>query len=775
MCIRDSINAEYMGYANSGFSTKDVGNFDKIKNKAATINLPELWTFLKDYELLDQVKKEEYTALVRLVNLRLFNSKVIDLLEFEQFKMFVFQLAVYIYGVKGSMGHVPSPVLLQKMFDHMQDVTKRSGESVILFIDPDSTTAPDIQLYKYLNQKLAENPDAELPKEYEKVTFKQIDFSNRLPGGLHRAIPESASVAYLVLSDILSSAFGFTLVEPLSTVTTKAKAKLKILNPVMSKVMSPQNYLKGLDKTEKSPRFTPIDLQPNNLRNAKTPPAMRPKRTLEAAQPMQLDLEIRLELAKFDKKDRPKAEQVAEVMQLMVNAVEEGKTTLTEKEPQKLGSFNVVNRIMEERMRKSADEQLLEVRRAEKRKKRLEELKTISEEIKKKKEEEAKKKEEEEKKKKVEEVMRLKLKQEKRKAFMAKRLNKVLMKKPKEKKGKDAAKNNFAGTKEAKEGQTKENEAKKEKTITKKTAAKAKAGITRFLNRWKVKKNNEQKKQEKQKKLEEVRKANQVKQIEELKKIKEDEAALQEKLRNLSSQGEYAEVFKRNLKQLEVLFDFYYNQVPYGVGIEKLLGIKQIYEKEFLQFGHNFMIHPDLISYEEHLQVFRVIVKRKPMLEKKQQGMDFEEFKESLVRIAVKGYENLLKVKPKGDIKEEKPIEKPQSPQKSATANRLWLPDRYDHIESITPAVLENLFHYLLLPTEKKDLLKRINDARPENRKALPDKFKSQAHKAKLAPGEVDNNWLGIGLKAAQEVASPKQQNPEVKAEEPKEIPPLQG
>ncbi len=36
-------------YSNSGYSIKDVSNFDKIKDKAQTINLAEVQKFLNDH------------------------------------------------------------------------------------------------------------------------------------------------------------------------------------------------------------------------------------------------------------------------------------------------------------------------------------------------------------------------------------------------------------------------------------------------------------------------------------------------------------------------------------------------------------------------------------------------------------------------------------------------------------------------------------------------------------------------------------------------------
>ena len=56
-------------YSNSGYSIKDVSNFDKIKAKAQTINLAEVQKFLIDYKLGPKViDKADVKELVKLVN-----------------------------------------------------------------------------------------------------------------------------------------------------------------------------------------------------------------------------------------------------------------------------------------------------------------------------------------------------------------------------------------------------------------------------------------------------------------------------------------------------------------------------------------------------------------------------------------------------------------------------------------------------------------------------------------------------------------------------------
>lgn len=73
----------YYKYANSGFSSKEVSNFDQMNNRSHTISMAEVTKLLKDHNAFPtMINKDELAALFRLVNSKLFNSKDIQELDY---------------------------------------------------------------------------------------------------------------------------------------------------------------------------------------------------------------------------------------------------------------------------------------------------------------------------------------------------------------------------------------------------------------------------------------------------------------------------------------------------------------------------------------------------------------------------------------------------------------------------------------------------------------------------------------------------------------------
>jgi len=78
----------YKRYANTGYGSK-AETFDSFKQKQSKMGISDLWRFRNDF-LKDLVTKEELTALIRLVNNVILNTKSeTRALDFKGFEHFV--------------------------------------------------------------------------------------------------------------------------------------------------------------------------------------------------------------------------------------------------------------------------------------------------------------------------------------------------------------------------------------------------------------------------------------------------------------------------------------------------------------------------------------------------------------------------------------------------------------------------------------------------------------------------------------------------------------
>lgn len=66
----------FLKYANTGHSNKKANDFDQYGDKSDTISVPEVWNFIKDFQLDSQVSKEEIAAIMRQISLNLLKNKI---------------------------------------------------------------------------------------------------------------------------------------------------------------------------------------------------------------------------------------------------------------------------------------------------------------------------------------------------------------------------------------------------------------------------------------------------------------------------------------------------------------------------------------------------------------------------------------------------------------------------------------------------------------------------------------------------------------------------
>jgi len=363
----------FVSYSNVGFSNQDQSSFSKIADKTSTMNLNELWKLLSDHDCTKWATKEELHALVRLVNTELLNRHEIKNLNFQGFKEWFVQYAVFIFSrPPKDLSHMPVFVSIENLLQLFREATLKRGKSVVLFDDPYSTEVGDKDLHAFLNDALKKDPEYPLPEAYKKVVEKDVKFSYSLPQQLQ--VPEKFLVCYQVLDDIIKQALGIHLIEPIVDFSTVARAKLKVFDPTKIDY-TPDHHLKAVHR--ENPK--------KQLKNESTvdPNLAMKRRVLPTEQKPKMSLELKKEVASFPYRDRAIAQEVAETLEIVLQAVEEGRVESKEKPV-------IKNKVIEA---KEKEKEIL-AKQAEiaeqKRKQRHEEVKALQKELKAKKEEEEK-------------------------------------------------------------------------------------------------------------------------------------------------------------------------------------------------------------------------------------------------------------------------------------------------------------------------------------------------------------------------------------------------
>jgi len=84
----------YYKYSNSGFSSKQISNFDQLGEKLQTINFAEMTKLLKDHGTFPSlINKDELATLFRLINSKLFNRSDLQAFDYNGYQAFIMQLA----------------------------------------------------------------------------------------------------------------------------------------------------------------------------------------------------------------------------------------------------------------------------------------------------------------------------------------------------------------------------------------------------------------------------------------------------------------------------------------------------------------------------------------------------------------------------------------------------------------------------------------------------------------------------------------------------------
>ncbi|CAK88326.1 unnamed protein product (macronuclear) [Paramecium tetraurelia] len=630
----------FFKYANSGSKVGKPKDFDELKDQSDTINEAEFWAFLKDYELIFNVSKEQVRALLRSIAIQLLKCKnELTNFNYEGFKHIITQYACIIFTKMNK--YVQPHFCIELMLQKMQQVTANKGQNTQLYDDPDNMYFAQKEVIKEFNKKLAEDPKYVLPEGYKSQKEEVVKFYHVFE------IQDGNTFAYQILDEIVYNVCKCHIIEPLTAKEFQIICKPNLLGYVESKVK--QNLEKDHYMEQKN------KLLKKSVIGAQSEPVLPliPKRNLEIEPFRQYSLGIKLELAKIpfnQGKQRSIMEQAADVLEDIIFAVENNQKTITRK-------WNIVNKVQKDKQDEKKKEELENKKRDEKIQKNHEETKVRLEQMKKDKLE----------KQKVEEIQNAikrdlkKIKQEEKQ-----KEQETYLKSQKEK--------------IAQKQKEEEQERLKREVLEKKQRAEE------------IQKKKEEFKQFNDKKIEqygEIFKAEQSKlkmAVEERKiqeteyqrmheaiyksiekkgeQIKIKEKATSEFIQKLFRNQIYQNIFTTCNFKLSYLYELL--QLEYYKSIE-MVDFKEIPLKLWMWFGDRFRMYPDIITQVEFIRVFNAITYRQNDI---QASLDYVEFLEALFRISIKGYQFFNKLaqnikRPKAQKQEDDDVQMLESPPQS--------------------------------------------------------------------------------------------------------------
>jgi hypothetical protein len=236
------------------------------------------------------------------------------------------QLAYFCFtkeGAANDLSHMPPVETIRALIKHFEDATRARGNSTVLFEDPDASSATDAKLIKALNDKLRSDPQYPIPEGYMKQLERTPVYDYQIPDSIRSQLPPSNAIVLEVLDSILNDKFGFHVLEPVVRFEERLKVKAMIKNPQGQNPNGTQaealSYMKRVEKKVK-----PIEQSLNPFASMS---ALEKIKLAQEVKP-ELNIELKLQVAKVPLKDRPHAQEVAEVFEEILQAAEKGLTTL---------------------------------------------------------------------------------------------------------------------------------------------------------------------------------------------------------------------------------------------------------------------------------------------------------------------------------------------------------------------------------------------------------------------------------------------------------------
>ena len=661
-------------FSNTTNQAKKQEFFTELKQKFETISNQDIWRMLKELGLEQYCTKEQVFQLMKLLNQKILKRNDTKTLDFDGFVRFFKQFSMNFF---------------QGNLDMLFLEISRNFKEIQGFYDEieDKETLE-------LNKLLKEKPESELPEGFKKIYEKSIDFRFDLPFELQRQLSESYQISYEIISSIFNENLNFSLIEPITQYSMITKAKRKLRDLSMNK--KPENVM------QKSETIIGKG-QINALRR------MKSKQDIDEKQ-SKIEEDSRITRENIDKIDPMRSQSQG---------------------LQRKRSISGKNRVEEEKMRQKFLDEMKQKEAEIKRKHRQEEVETRLKELKeKKKDEELRKLQDEQRK--IQEKQEIENKEQEKKR---KRLeeNKKKLKEFKEKQENEKLK---LMTNEKQEQEKKLDFKKKETDeFLKKQAEKLKQN---FEEKKRERSEEIKKKQalEAQEKLKEIDRKKNISMTLEKERVKrEKEKKFRQEIKELQRNENISAVFKRYNEELTTIYEYYKENTELSLDVPYVKENMQF--KGFMNFAVEFQLIPQIISIEKMQLVYRSTTKDKKLAEKVPIGVNFEEFQQSLLRIAIKGKKwfdllgnnkEISQQKPEEEVKEE--IETWNNEEFSGFDKEKI--DEYEKIQETDEKTLEGLMKYLDFPMEHVKMNNKLRDLKTRKDKVMAPREKKKAFVNKL-------------------------------------------
>lgn len=589
-------------YGNSGYrpSNQLIGELSSLISEA------ELLKMLKEQGVSAAwLSKEAHLTLFRtycLKSNRADNTKV----DYEGFLDLIVQEALYIFSkAPKDLGNYPPFVAVSALFDlfHANSVAAASGPDKdkaipLKYYEEPDPGAGDREIVRKLNLLLAQDPSAQLPEGYRRVTDKELEVKWALPDTL--LLPDAAKTVLNVLEEVVFAAIKVHILEPQFSFVAVVRARGVLAAPT-----AVQSSATG----QSSARSAPNPLVPQPIRPTIDPEIKYQSTLLSAQYP------------------KPLLAECATLLDDLLYSVEMKSLALLSKDKKSAAQMTNKVKLMREMQEK---EMVLEREKAEQRRKlRLQVVKESLKKLNEEKQSASKSEQEQAKLSQQEKVARLQKRSEDRQKQREakvqliqewrKRQNAEIDPETQARKQKEE---------EAKRKQKEEFLAKERKRIKDLLQAKERerAELVRKAE------------EEEKRKLDQRKNSKQrlILKLENDLKRREEEKTKRDQIGRLASEPEFASVLSHYERSIEVLFRHFSGQTT-KADQDPVLALTALQYVGFNKFVTQMEISPNLVAAEYSLQVFRQLTKDKTTPESPVIALNLEEFKIALIRLAVGG------------------------------------------------------------------------------------------------------------------------------------------
>ncbi|CAG9322647.1 unnamed protein product [Blepharisma stoltei] len=545
------------------------------------INETQILLLLKDHSIFGPfLKREDAIWIIKEYAKR--DQKSDTMFDMKGFVGILIQVAGNLASNYKSQAILP---ISYNYYSLLMEFRNNGGKATWIYDEPDPGNG-DREVVKYLNSMLKENPEYEMPPNYQKFIDHDIELSYFIPEEI--GLKESQKNSIEILDELLFDTLG-----------------VHFLHPQLS--LTPVTRARG---------YKPMKAQ--SPRHKILPPSLPPYINLSSV--------LRFELSQLiNRYPTDHAIECAKVLEDLLYSVEINSATLVSVSP--IPPSKIQNQALHKKEMEAAAQRLNQQKFEEKfqkiKKQTEAEHQKLKEEKERKEREEQKLKEEQEareneRKMKKEEKLKEKIKEKKK---MVQNWKEIKEKEESEKQEKEEMEKRW------KESRREEIERKlKERTQNMITEMKK---ITQ--EKEEAKKKALESEENNKEKLNELKKKS-MKFIDEQRQKRSQEYKEKLALNQLSVDHEIRSVLEEFSKSLEVLFDISAKsskkskiEAPYGLDYAG-----------FLKFALNFVMIPGIIPQERLLKIFRSITKDKVS---DQSILSYPEFEEALIRIAAYGQE----------------------------------------------------------------------------------------------------------------------------------------